>query len=875
MDHRESKRKPRAEGAGGGAQARRPCRRRATCPTPRDVSRAMASAGLGELPQACSLDQLLERCLDAFDLDGHLRRGEYTVDMTLTVHSWVVPSAELARRLLAIYQEATRAGQEERALRVCLFVRHWVTHYAEAFRLEPALEEAVGELQRAALREGREGHGRLLDTSPAVCARPPRLSPPRPRRPSGPGCSPKRKLSLLFDHLDAAELAEHLSCLEHRAFCRLSCQDCRRYVQRGGAQGSPALERAVALCNGVCQWVQLMVLSRPTAPQRAEVVAKLTCLTQKLRELQNFNTLMAVVGGLCHSSISRLRDTQALLPPEVAKALGAMAELVSARGNFGAYRRAFGACRGFRLPLLAVHLKDLAALDAALPGRLPGGRLNLPKLHGLYQHALDLRALQRLPPPFRADPQLLRLLSLSLDLVHTEEELYELSHAREPRCPKALPPAPGMAPPEGAWAPAARQPPQPALEPAFPHRGRSSCDDETAAAAAERQGEGSPPAAPGLAQRSHDFHEAAFKKPTFCQACSGLLWAVSKQGFRCRGECAARTRARRPRACERPQGVQGAPCARDLPRRVQDTLRVRGGPDACKGCPGRARDALHVRGTPWACKDPLHVQRTPCVCKGPPSLRDEPPQAVQGRGGGRVQEPRRRTRAARPRGRGGRGGGGGGGGGRGGGGRGLRRGQPPPGRGDADGAHGARRAAGAAAAAAGGARPAAGGEAAAGGGPAGAAPAAGGPGGPAPPARPPRPPRIKGPPGRLGPPRHICTRTPCFGGGGDILMSNGWGHICPPPPTPGKGPRHLGAPPPPAASTAGSGRGPRRPGWVQRRFRRPRGGRAPPSRRGSQGRMGGSSSPGRPPRSGTGPIITCGGGRRIWGGPKGFRWGGR
>ncbi|XP_035748285.1 uncharacterized protein LOC118452070, partial [Egretta garzetta] len=46
-------------------------------------------------------------------------------------------------------------------------------------------------------------------------------------------------------------------------------------------------------------------------------------------------------------------------------ALGALAELVSSRGNFGAYRRAWGACRGFRLPLLAVHLKDLAALDAA------------------------------------------------------------------------------------------------------------------------------------------------------------------------------------------------------------------------------------------------------------------------------------------------------------------------------------------------------------------------------------------------------------------------------------------------------------------------------------------------------------------------------
>lgn len=40
---------------------------------------------------------------------------------------------------------------------------------------------------------------------------------------------------------------------------------------------------------------------------------------QKLRSLQNFNTLMAVIGGLCHSSISRLKDTANLLSSDVTK----------------------------------------------------------------------------------------------------------------------------------------------------------------------------------------------------------------------------------------------------------------------------------------------------------------------------------------------------------------------------------------------------------------------------------------------------------------------------------------------------------------------------------------------------------------------------
>ena len=42
-------------------------------------------------------------------------------------------------------------------------------------------------------------------------------------------------------------------------------------------------------------------------------------LLQKLLQLKNFNTLMAVVGGLSHSSISRLKETHSHLSSEVTK----------------------------------------------------------------------------------------------------------------------------------------------------------------------------------------------------------------------------------------------------------------------------------------------------------------------------------------------------------------------------------------------------------------------------------------------------------------------------------------------------------------------------------------------------------------------------
>lgn len=36
-----------------------------------------------------------------------------------------------------------------------------------------------------------------------------------------PSVSKKRKMSLLFDHLDSSELAEHLTFLEYKSFCKI------------------------------------------------------------------------------------------------------------------------------------------------------------------------------------------------------------------------------------------------------------------------------------------------------------------------------------------------------------------------------------------------------------------------------------------------------------------------------------------------------------------------------------------------------------------------------------------------------------------------------------------------------------------------------
>ncbi|XP_016061986.1 PREDICTED: RAS guanyl-releasing protein 4 isoform X5 [Miniopterus natalensis] len=528
MNRKDSKRKSHQEcpGKTGGRGRLRQARRHKTCPSPREISKVMASMALDILKEgSCSEDELLEKCIQSFDSAGSLRRGDHILNMVLAMHSWVLPSAHLAARLLTKYQEATGNTQDLRRLQICHLVRYWLTRHPETVHQEPQLEEAIGRFWATVEQEGNSAQRSLGDSSNL-------LSPGGPGPPpcmSSPGLGKKCKVSLLFDHLEAGELAQHLTYLEFRSFQSITPQDLRDYVLQGSVRASSALEGSVGLSNSVSRWVQVMVLSRPGPTQRAQVLDKFIRVAQKLHQLQNFNTLMAVTGGLCHSAISRLKDSHAHLSPDSTK---------------------------------------------------------------------ELALLQKQQPPCSANEDLLHLLTLSLDLFYTEDEIYELSYAREPRCPKNLPPSPFKAPLVVEWAPGVTPKPDRAtlgrhveqlVESVFKNydpegRGTISLEDF------ERLSGNFPFACHGLhpppRQKSgsfsreeltgyllrasaicsklglaflHTFHEVTFRKPTFCHSCSGFLWGVTKQGYRCRdcGLCCHKhCRDRVKEECKRP-GVKG------------------------------------------------------------------------------------------------------------------------------------------------------------------------------------------------------------------------------------------------------------------------------------------------------------------------------
>ncbi|XP_050990745.1 RAS guanyl-releasing protein 4 isoform X4 [Labeo rohita] len=619
MNRKESKssRKSRPEG-GSVIKSRRPVQRRMTCPSPQEISRALQSPPAHASFRSASLDELILRCLHCFDSDGKLIRGTQLVHMTLMMHNWVVPSHIFAQKLLSLYKDCPAEKRGQRRPQICHFIRQWINQFRIMFEVNPLLEEVMGDLWDLVRVEGTDSHYQLFNTQ--------YINPPVNISQSPSPSVKKRKVSLLFDHMEPDEMAGHLSYLEFKNFCNVSFLDYRSYVVHGSVRDNPALERSVMLCNGVSQWVQLMILNKHTSQQRAEVFTKFIHVAQKLRALQNFNTLMAVIGGLCHSSISRLKDTASLLSSDVTKTLSELTELLSSYSNYSNYRRVYNECTGFKVPILGVHLKDLISLNEALPDYLEDDKINLGKLQHLYSNISDLLAIHDCTPPFEANKDLLHLLTLSLDLCYTEDEIYELSYTKEPKNPKIQPVAPVKPPVVAEWGSGVT----PRLDPATISKhvkqmvdsimknydlnmdGYISLEDFEKIAAnfpfsfctheSDREGEISREEITSYFMRGmsvcaklgfnlhnlHNFHETTYKRPTFCDACGGFLWGVIKQGYHCK-DCGVNCH----KHCK---DVVGMECM----KRFQVTS------SSCPCTPGPI-SGLHTKGSSWSSEEEAFV----------------------------------------------------------------------------------------------------------------------------------------------------------------------------------------------------------------------------------------------------------------------------
>uniref|UniRef100_H2YQA9 RAS guanyl releasing protein 3 n=1 Tax=Ciona savignyi TaxID=51511 RepID=H2YQA9_CIOSA len=508
-----------------------------------------------------SVEALVRRCAECFGADGEILNGSFPRVLFLT-HLWFMTSEQLLVLFTQLYPFKTC---------VCERTLVWLKEFPHVFDLDQSLVRALQLLQITAT-EDDDVDASIIDLSNKgsykwmseahLSIRPNQVNRKR------------RKVSLVFNHLEPEELAIHISYLEYKCFRRLTLTDFHNYAVHGAIKENPKLERAVVLFNNITHWVQYMVLGHHKPQERAVAFAKFVEVAKKFYMMRNFNTLMAIVGALTHTVISRMKKTMSALPKETVKTLEEFVELLDSKSNYGGYRKAYSnVSQEFKIPIIGILMKDLIALHAALPDRVGDGLINVRKMLGIGGTFQEISYLQRTPFPYEVNRDLVNTLRVSLYLYYSEEEIYQLSLLREPREIKQNNAGNFVNMGFGEFArytchldsDTIRQHVTAMVTSVF-----KAYDQNSDGFISEAEFEAFIRNFPGLdsfatvdkdqdgrislsemldyflkissSRRNevcrsfkHDFIETTFFHPTFCEECEKLLWGLVKQGWKCKG----------------------------------------------------------------------------------------------------------------------------------------------------------------------------------------------------------------------------------------------------------------------------------------------------------------------------------------------------
>ena len=119
--------------------------------------------------------------------------------------------------------------------------------------------------------------------------------------------------------------------------------------------------------NQVSFWVTTEILDNNTAKIRAEIVTHFIRVAKKLLELNNLNSLKAVVSSLHSAPIHRLAQTWHLVPKREKDRLEKLQDLTSEDSNKKMLRNHLSTVRLPCIPYLGMYLTDLTYIDTIHP----------------------------------------------------------------------------------------------------------------------------------------------------------------------------------------------------------------------------------------------------------------------------------------------------------------------------------------------------------------------------------------------------------------------------------------------------------------------------------------------------------------------------
>jgi hypothetical protein len=223
----------------------------------------------------------------------------------------------------------------------------------------------------------------------------------------------------IFIDIPDDDFADEITRIDWVMFSSIRLRDLVRHVslpleQKERSKSLANVNRMISHFNHIAKWVANMILMRDKAKHRAVVLEKFMSIALKLRQLNNYNGLAAVLAGINGSAIHRLAQTRALVPAEVQKRFARLVILMGTQKSHFAYRLAWENSSLPRIPFIPLHRRDLVSAEEGSRTFVgaEGERINWKKFEILAEVILPIMKSQVVPYPNLAKHEIARELIL-------------------------------------------------------------------------------------------------------------------------------------------------------------------------------------------------------------------------------------------------------------------------------------------------------------------------------------------------------------------------------------------------------------------------------------------------------------------------------
>ncbi|KAI2944106.1 hypothetical protein CBS63078_108 [Aspergillus niger] len=235
------------------------------------------------------------------------------------------------------------------------------------------------------------------------------------------------------------DFARELTRIDWIMFNSFRPRDLVRHVSISGVEKDKILSlkhvnRMIKQFNHVAFFVASVILLRDKPKHRAKALEKFMNIALKLRRLNNYNSLGAVIAGINGTPVHRLSQTRELVPVQTQKDFMRLVILMGTQKSHFAYRLAWDNSFAERIPFLPLHRRDLVSAEEGNKTFVGDNknRINWRKFEVMGEVVLGIQRSQKTPYPHMPKYEEVERLVLEIKLSGDDEDLYSRSMQVEP-----------------------------------------------------------------------------------------------------------------------------------------------------------------------------------------------------------------------------------------------------------------------------------------------------------------------------------------------------------------------------------------------------------------------------------------------------------